>query len=128
MLAGLAVATKDLLEGIGSLALRIIEDVGVDVLGGLDVGVAQHVHRDAWWNALRCKQACTRVPEIVKANIWQTGTLEDRFEGAHQVARAHRRPDAGGKDETMFLPPRSLPQSLFELPDTMCLEIGDQHR
>jgi hypothetical protein len=73
--------------------------VEVDGHGDADLGVAEQVLDDLRVDALGQEQACGGVPQVVEADATQTGSLQDRMEGALDVLLVERRSAARGEDE-----------------------------
>jgi hypothetical protein len=62
---------------------------GAGLEGDRDARVAEAPHRVPWRNAERLEQCGSGVPQVVKADLAQTGGLAEAFERPAQIARTN---------------------------------------
>lgn len=84
--------------------MHIGHNVAISVERETDVGVPEYLLHDLGMNAAAQEQRGARVPQIVEADEWQAGTLEDRLEAAAvYVGRFERRADLRRENEILIL-------------------------
>lgn len=85
-------------------ALRVLDDVGVDVDRHADPAVTEDLHHDAGRDAGGGEERCRTSPGVVNSDDTEAGVLRDTGERAIEVARLDGPTGAGDEDVAGLLP------------------------
>jgi hypothetical protein len=79
--------------------------------------MAKGVTHNHEWYALGQKQGCTTMAQVMESDgRWQPGAFQHDFEPPMQVSGLHQCPDAGRKDQPVFLPLLARPLAVLVCP------------
>lgn len=112
-------------QGVDGLAQEAEPDVGVDVCGDADMGVAEKFLDDDEVDALLQEQSCGRVAQAVEPDAAEPGTAEESAEAACEVGGVERATGRGGEDEPAVRPARPDGSRFLRLTLPVILEGAD---
>ena len=112
----------------GGVFLHARQDVGIDLEGEGDRGVAKHLADDFGRDALREEQGRGSVAQVVEADVGEPGSFEHGLEHAlGDVLAAYRLATGAGEDQAVVGPEGAVSQPLFVLAGAMAVQRLDSH-